>query len=83
MPGSKAFLDYIILQAQRTLKGYGKQYKFDYDGSTSTGIAEFQFSNATAIPEVWNVTDIYNVKKATNPGQSNFSFFASLLSAKA
>ena len=78
VPGSKAFLDYIILQAQRTLKGYGKQYKFDYDGSMLTGIAEFQFSNATAIPEVWNVTDIYNVKKATNPGQSNFSFFASL-----
>ena len=78
VPGSKGYLDYIILEAQRALKGYGKQYRFDYDGSISTGIAEFQFANAAAIPEVWDVTDIYNVQKVTNPGQSTFSFLAPL-----
>lgn len=78
VPGSKGFLDYIILQAQRVLKGYNKQYRFEYDGSNGVGTTEFQFSNATTIPEVWDVSDIYNVKKATNPGQSNFSFFATM-----
>ena len=74
VPGSKGFLDYIILQAQRALKGYGKQYRFSHDGSASSQGATFQYTNASAIPEVWDVTDIYNVRKATNTSGANFSF---------
>src|SRR5690606_7905073 len=37
-------------------------------------LVDFQFSNASSIPEVWDVTDIYNVTKAINPNQANFAF---------
>lgn len=74
VPGSRGYLDYIILQAQRSLQGYGKQYRFTYDGSLATSAASFQFTNASAIREVWDVTDLYNVKKAVNDGLDNFSF---------
>ncbi len=75
VPGSRAFLDYIILTAQRNLTGIGKQFRFQYKaGATSTGVGEYQISNASGISQVWDITDIYNVTKAENPGQSSFSF---------
>ncbi len=74
VPGSKAFLDYIRLNYKQKLAGYGKQFRFQYDaGATMTGIGDFQISNATAISQVWDVTDIYNVENATNSNQSLFS----------
>lgn len=78
VPGSKGYLDYIILKAQRSLKGYGKQYRFDYDGSMSAEPMSFQFSNASSIPEVWDVTDIYNVRKAINSSGTTFAFTSAL-----
>lgn len=78
VPGSKSYLDYIILKAKRSLKGYGKQYRFEYNGSANSGIAEYQFANATGIPQVWDITDIYNATKATNTTQGSFSFRTNL-----
>jgi len=72
VPNSKGYLDYIIINAKSTLKGNGKQYRFQYDdASTLPGVGEYQLSNATAVTQVWDITDLYNVTKATNPGQSN------------
>ncbi|HEU0137431.1 MAG TPA: type IX secretion system sortase PorU, partial [Flavobacterium sp.] len=78
VPGSRGYLDYIIVKAKRALKGYGKQYRFEYDGSASTGAVQFNITGATSIPQVWDVTDIYNVTKAANAGQGSFSFSAGL-----
>ncbi|MEE1896720.1 type IX secretion system sortase PorU [Flavobacterium rakeshii] len=78
VPGSNAWLDYIILKAKRFLKGNGSQFRFRYNAALgSLGVLEYQLSNASGINEVWDVTDIYNVKKYINEGgQSQFSFRA-------
>jgi hypothetical protein len=79
VPGSKGYLDNIRLFAKRKLLGYGKQFQFQYDLSASTsGIIRYDFSNATGINQVWDVTDIYNVSKIENQNSALFSFKANL-----
>ncbi len=79
VPGSKGYLDYIKLTAKRKLQGYGKQFPFQYDlSSASLGIVSYDFSNASEISQVWDVTDIYNVTKVENTNQATFSFKANL-----
>lgn len=80
VPSSKAFLDYIRLSYKGNLKGFGKQYLFQNNSAaTTTGIIEYQVSNANKIRQVWDVTDIYNVSKFENTTQNiNFSFKSNL-----
>ena len=79
VPGSRGYLDKIILTAKRNLIGYGKQFTFQYDLSNATqGIASYTIANANAISQIWDVTDIYNVTKVENDNQASFSFKANL-----
>ena len=79
IPGSKAYLDYIILKYKQKLSGFGKQFRFQYNAAaTLTGIGEFQISNAAAISQIWDITDIYNIQNTTNNSQSLFSVKAQL-----
>jgi len=79
VPGSKGYLDYINLIAKRRLLGTGKQFKFQYDLAGSTiGIVNYTIGNAAAISQIWDITDLYNVSKIENAGQSSFSFKATL-----
>ncbi len=79
IPSNRGYLDYIILRSKRKLQGYGKQFRFQYDAAaTIPGVGEYQFSNASTIDQVWDVTDIYNVVAVKNENQNNFSFRAGL-----
>ena len=79
VPGSKGYLDKIRLTAKSKLQGFGKQFQFQYDlSSSSLGIVSYNFSNAGGISRFWDVTDIQNVTKAENPNQATFSFKANL-----
>lgn len=79
VPGSNAWLDYIIVEAKRKLRGFGKQFRFRLKGQTSLDVAQFQLSNAGGISEVWDITNIYDASKVVNTGsQQSFSFNASL-----
>lgn len=79
VPSCRSYLDYIILQTKSNLKGYGKQFRFQYNAAASqTGIGDYQFSNAATISQIWDITDIYNVTGIKNDNQSNFSFKAGL-----
>lgn len=80
VPGSKGFLDYIIVRATNKLIGYGKQFRFQVNASAlESGIGQYTISNATSIPEVWDITDIYNVGNLQNSGSTGtFSFKAVL-----
>ena len=79
VPSSNAYLDNIILKSKRNLTGYGKHFRFQYNGTnTLSGIASYQFNSASGISNVWDITDIYNVTNIDNPNQSNFSFKAPL-----
>ncbi len=77
--GSKGFLDQIRLIAKRKLQGYGKQFRFQYDaGNAANGIANYTVSNAAGISQIWDVTDIYNVKTVVNSSQNTIDFKANL-----
>ena len=79
VPGSKGYLDKIRLTAKRKLQGYGKQFQFQYDLSTSSlGIVSYDISNAIGISQIWDITDIHNVTKVENSNQASFSFKANL-----
>ncbi len=79
VPDSKGYLDYIFLKSRRKLTGYGKQFRFQYDlANINIGIAEYQLTNAAAISQIWDITDIYNVSKVENVNQTTFSFKANL-----
>lgn len=79
VPGSKGYLDKIRLTAKSKLQGYGKQFQFQYDlSSSSLGIVSYNLSNASGISRIWDVTDIQNVTKIENLNQATFSFKANL-----
>ncbi|MDO4727843.1 MAG: type IX secretion system sortase PorU [Bacteroidota bacterium] len=74
IPTARGYLDYIALKTKRYLRGYGKQFHFSLDDSANNlGIIEYQLSNAANINQIWEVTDIYNVRYKQNNGQHNFS----------
>jgi Peptidase family C25 len=82
VPSSAGYLDYIILKAKSFLKGYGKQFRFKVDAVASTiGTAEYQISNAASISQVWDITDIYNVRNKENNGQAQISLKTTMGSA--
>lgn len=76
VPSANAWLDYIILQSKRKLRGNGKQFRFRYnDAANNIGVIQYQFSSAEGIAEVWDITDIYNAGKIINTGnQGSFNF---------
>ena len=79
VPNSKGYLDYINIKAKRNLKGYGKQFPFQFDQAGSLmQVGEYIVANASSISQIWDITDIYNITKADNAGQSSFSFKATL-----
>jgi Peptidase family C25 len=79
VPTSRGYLDYISIACKSNLTGFGKQFRFTYnDAALQTGIVQYQFSNATGISQIWDITDIYNVTTVKNPNQSSFSFKTNL-----
>lgn len=76
--GSIAYLDYITVEATRTLTGIDDQFKFKYDEARNImGVGEFVISNASKVFEVWDITDMWNITKVTNTALANtFSFKA-------
>jgi Peptidase family C25 len=78
-PSANAWLDYIVLQAKRNLRGNGKQFRFRLNSAgSSTGVLQYDVTNASSIAEVWDITDIYNATSVVNDGQASFSFKAAL-----
>ena len=75
VPASRGYVDYIKIESKRVLSGYGKQFMFqNNDESTNIGVGQYILTNASNISQVWDVSDIYNVKKYTNNSQFNFTY---------
>ncbi len=75
-PSSIAYLDYIGIWAMRQLMGAGGQLAFRYNAAeTTSGVGEYQISNATEFSQVWDVTDFQFITSKQNEGNaSTFSF---------
>ncbi|MBU2922266.1 type IX secretion system sortase PorU [Winogradskyella psychrotolerans] len=71
-PSSNAFLDYINIEATRGLIYEGNQLVFkNKDVITTPGIAQYNLSNASAVTEIWDVTDRFNVTNLVNSTSEN------------
>jgi len=82
-PSSNAYLDYISIEATSFLRSIGRQFSFrNKQAATTIGIGEYVISDATSVSEVWDVTDIYNVRSKNNSNAATFSFKASLGSTR-
>tara|TARA_R110002049_G_scaffold206269_1_gene376813 strand:- start:58790 stop:62665 length:3876 start_codon:yes stop_codon:yes gene_type:complete len=79
-PSAVAYLDYISIEATRTLNFSGKQFLFKNNAvASASGIGQYTITNAAQINEIWDVTDLYNVSNYINAdANANLSFTASL-----
>lgn len=79
-PSALAYLDYISIEATRTLNFLGNQFQFkNNETALTSGIGEYTITNASEIAEVWDVTDIFNVANFINSESlSNLSFTSTL-----
>jgi hypothetical protein len=77
-PSANAYLDYINIEATRSLTYAGDQFVFkNRDVITTPGIAEYTISNTANVDEVWDITDRFNVSNIINVGnQSSLGFKA-------
>ena len=77
-PSSVGYLDYISVNAIRSLQGNGGQLPFYNDVvEDPLGVVEYQISNASQFSEVWDVTDYRQITFKVNEGNSgNFAFKA-------
>ena len=79
-PSSVGYLDYISIEATRSLSSNGKQFTFkNNDASITAGIGQYNVSNATSIAEIWDVTDRNNITTILNEdSNSTISFISQL-----
>lgn len=79
VPSSNGYLDFIRLTTVRNLSGFGEQFPFFNNQELSNiGVGQYNFTNASNINEVWDVTDRFNVQNYINSSGSNFSFKVNL-----
>ncbi|MDO5972166.1 type IX secretion system sortase PorU [Flavivirga aquimarina] len=83
-PSTKAYLDYISIEATRSLNFTGEQFQFKNSVVASTsGIGQYNMTNTSQVSEIWEVTDIYNVSNYINTeAASSLSFTSTLGSLK-
>ncbi|MEZ4858280.1 MAG: type IX secretion system sortase PorU [Flavobacteriaceae bacterium] len=79
-PASIGYLNYIKIEALRSLTGGNGQLSFRNKNSAPiSGIGEYQISNATQFSQVWDVTNPQLISSKQNEGNAaSFSFKAIL-----
>ena len=75
-PSALAYIDYISLESTRQLTYAGNHFTFYNTSVTSaSGIGEYNIANTSQVNEIWDVTDIYNIRTAVNSDSNdNMSF---------
>ena len=79
-PSAQGYLDFIALSAERNLEYVDGQLPFHKDDiDQQSGVASYTISNATAVQEVWEVTDFQNITYVENTDAAAlFSFRSNL-----
>ncbi len=83
-PSTQAYLDYISIEATRSLNFSDKQFQFkNSEVASISGIGQYNITNTSQVSEIWDITDIYNVSNYINSdGASSLSFTSALGSLK-
>lgn len=79
-PSAIGYLDFISLEAKRALIGTGTQMSFSYkEAAMTVGVGGYTISNASAISQVWDVTNPLSISKIVNvSGSSTIGFKATM-----
>ena len=78
-PASIGYLDYISVEAQRQLVGSGEQFAFrNNQTATTSGVGEYQLSNAGAYSQIWDVTNPAAISSLSTESAGSISFKAAL-----
>lgn len=77
-PASLAYLDYVSIEATRSLKYEGRQFFFKNNSvATSAGVVQYTMTNASSVSEIWDITSKYDVVAVENTDRSpTFEFKA-------
>jgi len=83
-PSTIGYLDLIGIEATRKLNFDNKQFLFkNRDVASTSGIVQYNMTNTSALLEIWEVTDSYNVSNYIHTDEtSTLSFTAALGSLK-
>lgn len=75
-PVASAYVDYITVEATRRLRYEEEQLFFKNNSvASSSGIVQYNLSNASEVEQIWDITDVFNIKSVVNENQSSeFSF---------
>ncbi|WP_298898626.1 type IX secretion system sortase PorU [uncultured Psychroserpens sp.] len=75
-PSATAYLDYISIEATRSLNFEGTQLVFkNNEVALNPGIAQYTLSNTGNVQEIWDITDKFNVQTIVNSDSNqNLSF---------
>src|SRR5690606_12728255 len=79
-PSGVGYLDYISVEATRSLVFENKQLQFKNSAvAMASGIGQYNVSNASQVSEIWDVTDKFNISNIENSeGSATFGFTAPL-----
>ncbi|WP_378178096.1 type IX secretion system sortase PorU [Aquimarina sp. SS2-1] len=79
-PSAIGYLDFISLKGTRALTGTGSQMQFYFEDAASTsGIGQYNLTNAGTISQVWDVTNPEAISSVNNANAgSTLSFKANL-----
>ncbi|MCK7591847.1 type IX secretion system sortase PorU [Subsaxibacter sp. CAU 1640] len=70
-PASIAYLDYLSIEATRALRYDGKQFPFKHNSAAlASGIVQYSLNNATAVSEIWDISNKYDVTNVVNTDHS-------------
>src|SRR5699024_7661723 len=82
-PASVGYLDYINVRAKRKLIAGSQQFLFtNEETAAQTGIGNYHLENAGNITQIWDVTDVENIKSIAHTEQSNTIDFKAQLGEK-
>ncbi|MBJ7882887.1 type IX secretion system sortase PorU [Gelidibacter salicanalis] len=66
-PTAHGYLDYISIEATRQLAFEGSQFMFKNNQvATTPGIVEYSLTNASAVSEIWDISNKYDVASVMN-----------------
>ncbi|TYB79409.1 type IX secretion system sortase PorU [Bizionia myxarmorum] len=79
-PSALAYIDYISLEATRELTYAGKPFTFRNRAvAGASGIGQYTMTNAAQVNEIWEITDLYNIKALKNTNANPIISFTSNL----
>ena len=79
-PSASAYLDYISIEAERSLTSLGTQFEFKHRNTALlSGVGAFTISNASSTTQVWDITNPYEIQFYENQSsEPQFTFKTNL-----